>query len=78
MSNMDKLKSVKTDVKQDIDRFSNDTLSNGSSQNGNSKDIKKLEKKLSDIKKVISDPDAWNVNIASRERIKPTSWFFSI
>jgi len=69
MSNMDKLKSVKTDVKQDIDRFSNDTLSNGSSQNGNSKDIKKLEKKLSDIKKVISDPDAWNVNIASRERM---------
>ena len=69
MSNMDKLKSVKTDVKQDIDRFSNDTLSNGSSQKGNSKDIKKLEKKLSDIKKVISDPDAWNVNIASRERM---------
>ena len=69
MSNMDKLKSVKTDVKQDIDRFSNDTLSSGTSQNGNAKDIRKLEKKIKDISKVIKDPDVWNVNIASRERM---------
>ena len=41
MSNMDKLKSVKTDAKQDIDRFSNDTLSSGTSQNSNTKDIRK-------------------------------------
>tara|TARA_B100001094_G_scaffold261239_1_gene261978 strand:+ start:2119 stop:2478 length:360 start_codon:yes stop_codon:yes gene_type:complete len=66
---MDKLKSVKTDVKQDIDRFNNDALSNGSSQNDNSKDIKKLEKKINDLTKVIKDPDVWNVNVASRERI---------
>ena len=69
MSNMDKLKSVKTDVKQDIDRFSNDTLSSGTSQNGNAKDIRKLEKKIKDISKVIKDPDVWNVNIASRDRM---------
>ena len=66
---MDKLKSVKTDVKQDIDRFSGDTLSNGSSQNGNSKDIKKLEKKINDLSKVIKNPDVWNVNVGSRDRM---------
>jgi len=69
MSSMDKLKSVKTDVKQDIDRFSGDTLSNGSSQNGNSKDIKKLEKKINDLSKVIKNPDVWNVNVGSRDRM---------
>ena len=69
MSNMDKLKSVKTDAKQDIDRFSNDTLSSGTSQNGNAKDIRKLEKKIKDITKVIKDPDVWSVNIASRDRM---------
>tara|TARA_B100000900_G_C20576122_1_gene715378 strand:- start:684 stop:1052 length:369 start_codon:yes stop_codon:yes gene_type:complete len=69
MSSMDKLKSVKTDVKQDIDRFSDDTLSNGSSQNDNSKDIKKLEKKINDLSKVIKNPDVWNVNVASRDRM---------
>jgi len=69
MSNMDKLKSVKTDVKQDIDRFSDDTLSNGSSQNDNSKDIKKLEKKINDLSKVIKNPDVWNVNVGSRDRM---------
>ena len=66
---MDKLKSVKTDAKQDIDRFSNDTLSSGTSQNGNAKDIRKLEKKIKDITKVIKDPDVWSVNIASRDRM---------
>ena len=69
MSNMDKLKSVKTDAKQDIDRFSNDNLSSGTSQNGNAKDIRKLEKKIKDITKVIKDPDVWSVNIASRDRM---------
>ena len=69
MSNMDKLKSVKTDAKQDIDRFSGDTLSSGTSQNGNAKDIRKLEKKIQDLTKVIKDPDVWSVNIASRERM---------
>ena len=66
---MDKLKSVKTDAKQDIDRFSGDTLSSGTSQNGNAKDIRKLEKKIKDITKVIKDPDVWSVNIASRDRM---------
>ena len=66
---MDKLKSVKTDAKQDIDRFSGDTLSSGTSQNGNAKDIRKLEKKINDITKVIKDPDVWSVNIASRDRM---------
>ena len=69
MSNMDKLKSVKTDAKQDIDRFSNDTLSSGTSQNSNTKDIRKLEKKIKDLTKGIKDPDVWNANIASRERM---------
>ena len=69
MSSMDKLKSVKTDAKQDIDRFSGDTLSTGTSQNGNAKDIRKLEKKIQDLTKVIKDPDVWNANIASRERM---------
>ena len=69
MSNIDKLKSVKTDAKQDIDRFSNDTLSSGTSQNSNTKDIRKLEKKIKDISKVIKDPDVWSVNIASRDRM---------
>ena len=69
MSSMDKLKSVKTDAKQDIDRFSGDTLSSGTSQNGNAKDIRKLEKKINDITKVIKDPDVWSVNIASRDRM---------
>ena len=67
--NWDKLKGVDVGVKQDIDRFSDDTPNNGSSQNGNSKDIKKLEKKLNDVTKVIKDPDVWNVNVASRERM---------
>lgn len=29
-----------------------------------------LEKRMNDIKKVIADPDVWNVNIASRDRIE--------
>ena len=30
---------------------------------------KAVEKRYADVKKVISDPDKWNVNIASRERM---------
>ena len=30
----------------------------------------KLSKRVSDIKKVISNPDQWNVNIASRDRVE--------
>jgi polyhydroxyalkanoate synthesis regulator phasin len=60
--NLDKLKGH-SDIKQDINRRDN--------QQGKivGKDSKKLEKRINDIRKVISDPDVWNVNIASRERI---------
>jgi len=34
------------------------------------KEAIKLNKRINDIAKVISDPDVWNVNIASRERIE--------
>ena len=60
--NLDKLKGH-SDIKQDINRRDN--------QQGKivGKDSKKLEKRINDIRKVISDPDVWNVNIASRERM---------
>ena len=29
-----------------------------------------MEKRINDIRKVIADPDVWNVNIASRERME--------
>ena len=59
--NLDKLKGH-SDTKQDITR-----------RNGNGlvgKEAIKLNKRINDIAKVISDPDVWNVNIASRERIE--------
>ena len=58
--NLDKLKGH-SDTKQDITR-----------RNGNGlvgKEAIKLNKRINDIAKVISDPDVWNVNIASRERM---------
>ena len=58
--NLDKLKGH-SDRKQDINRR------NGGDVNG--KDGKVLNKRIDDIKRVISDPDRWNVNIASRERM---------
>ena len=58
--NLDKLKGH-SDRKQDINRRS------GGDVNG--KDGKVLNKRIDDIKRVISDPDVWNVNIASRERM---------
>ena len=57
--NWDKLKGH-GDVKQDINRRSSEV---------NGKEIIKLNKRINDISKVISDPDVWNVNIASRERM---------
>ena len=58
--NLDKLKGH-SDIKQDINRR------NGNGLNG--KEATKLNKRINDIAKVISDPDVWNVNIASRERM---------
>ena len=58
--NLDKLKGH-SNVKQDINRR------NGNGLNG--KDSNKLNKRINDIQKVITDPDVWNVNIASRDRM---------
>ena len=58
--NLDKLKGH-SNVKQDINRR------NGNGLNG--KDSNKLNKRINDIQKVIADPDVWNVNISSRERM---------
>ena len=59
--NLAKLKGH-SDTKHDITR-----------RNGNGlvgKEAIKLNKRINDIAKVISDPDVWNVNIASREKIE--------
>ena len=58
-SNLDKLKGH-SDRKQDINR-----------RNGqvNGKEGKRLSKRLDDVIKVISDPDQWNANISSRDRM---------
>ena len=58
-SNLDKLKGH-SDVKQDINR-------RGGEVNG--KESIRLSKRLDDVIKVISDPDVWNANIASRDRM---------
>ena len=60
-SALDKLKGH-SDVKQDLNRRGNGEEING-------KHSSKLNKRINDIKKVISDPDLWNVNIASRDRM---------
>ena len=57
--NWDKLKGH-SGVKQDINRRSGEV---------NGKESIRLNKRINDISKVISDPDVWNVNIASRERM---------
>ena len=57
--NWDKLKGH-SDVKQDINRRSSEV---------NGKESIRINKRINDISKVISDPDVWNVNIASRERM---------
>ena len=58
--NLDKLKGH-SDVKQDINRRKPSDV--------NGKVGSKLNKRINDISKVITDPDVWNVNIASRERM---------
>ena len=58
--NLDKLKGH-SNVKQDINRRQNNDV--------NGKDSNKLNKRINDIQKVITDPDVWNVNIASRDRM---------
>ena len=58
-SNLDKLKGH-SDVKQDINR-------RGGEVNG--KESIRLSKRLDDVIKVISDPDVWNANISSRDRM---------
>ena len=57
--NWDKLKGH-GDVKQDINRRSSEV---------NGKESIRLNKRINDIAKVISDPDVWNVNIGSRDRM---------
>ena len=57
--NWDKLKGH-SDVKQDINRRNSEV---------NGKESIRLNKRINDISKVITDPDVWNVNIASRERM---------
>ena len=57
----DKLKGH-SDKKQDINRRSNKGFSH--------KETQRLSKRLDDVNRVISDPDVWNVNIASRERME--------
>ena len=58
--NLDKLKGH-SDVKQDINRRKPSDV--------NGKEAGRLNKRINDISKVITDPDVWNVNIASRERM---------
>ena len=58
-SNLDKLKGH-SDIKQDINRRNGEI---------NGKEGKRLSKRLDDVIKVISDPDQWNANIASRDRM---------
>ena len=58
--NLDKLKGH-SDVKQDINRRKPIDV--------NGKEAGRLNKRINDISKVISDPDVWNVNISSRDRM---------
>ena len=60
--NLDKLKGHEAGVKQDINR-------RGDGEEINGKHSSKLNKRINDIKKVITEPDVWNVNIASRDRM---------
>ena len=60
--NLDKLKGH-SNVRQDINRRD---AKQGAIIGS---DGKKLEKRIDDIRKVINDPDVWNANIASRDRM---------
>ena len=57
--NLDKLKGH-SDRKQDINRRNGEVKG---------KEGLRLSKRIDDIKRVISDPDVWNANIASRDRM---------
>ena len=58
--NLDKLKGH-SDRKHDINR-------NGSADVKGKEGIK-LSKRIEDLRRVINDPDVWNANIASRDRM---------
>ena len=58
--NLDKLKGH-SDVKQDINRKQINDIKG--------KEAHRLNKRINDIQKVITDPDVWNVNIGSRDRM---------
>ena len=58
--NLDKLKGH-SDKKQDINRRKPSDV--------NGKESLRLSKRIDDLKRVISDPDVWNANIASRDRM---------
>ena len=60
--NWDKLKGH-SDVKQDINRRNGEVKG---------KEGLRLSKRIDDIRRVISDPDVWNANIASRDRMDDT------
>ena len=57
--NLDKLKGH-SDKKQDINRRNGEVKG---------KEGLRLSKRIDDIRRVISDPDVWNANIASRDRM---------
>ena len=57
----DKLKGH-SDKKQDINRRGQKGFSH--------KETQRLGKRLDDVTRVISDPDVWNVNISSRDRME--------
>ena len=57
--NLDKLKGH-SDKKQDINRRNGEVKG---------KEGLRLSKRIDDITRVISDPDVWNANIASRDRM---------
>tara|TARA_A100001011_G_C14158291_1_gene777092 strand:+ start:604 stop:933 length:330 start_codon:yes stop_codon:yes gene_type:complete len=57
--NLDKLKGH-SDRKQDLNRRNGEVKG---------KEGIKLSKRIEDLKRVINDPDVWNANIASRDRM---------
>ena len=60
--NLDKLKGH-SDRKQDINRRNGEVKG---------KEGLRLRKRIDDLKRVITDPDVWNANIASRDRMDDT------
>ena len=57
--NLDKLKGH-SEQKQDLNRRNGEVKGNESLR---------LSKRIDDLRRVISDPDVWNANIASRDRM---------